>query len=258
MKPWFALCAAVWFAATTAYPAGLQPQTAEAFDRYAKQTEQRLDARQSFLWVDESSARAARVRKGEIVVEPLRGSGQQAVPGGLIHDWVGTVFIPGVTLEKTIGLVQDYSHHKEYYRPEVADSRILSHDGNDFKIYLRLVKKKVITVVLDTEHEVHYYPIDATHWRSVSRSTKVAEVAGAGKPGEHELKSGEDHGFLWALNSYWRFEERGGGTWVECEAVSLTRAVPAGLSWIVDPVIRDLPRQSLANTLQETRSALSK
>ena len=168
----------------------------------------------------------------------------------------GQRLLPGVSLERTLAMVQDYDRHKQYYKPEVIDSRMLSHDGNDFRIFLRLLKKKVITVVLNTEHDVHYMPIDKTRWRSVSRTTKIAEVENAGKPGERELPPGTGEGFLWKLDSYWRFEERDGGTWMECEAVSLTRDIPTGLGWIVEPIIRDLPKESLANTLRATRAAL--
>jgi hypothetical protein len=49
-----------------------------------------------------------------------------------------------------------------------------------------------------------------------------------------------------------------GGTWLECEAISLTRDVPTGLGWIVLPIIRDLPKVSLVNTLRSTRAALAK
>jgi hypothetical protein len=155
-------------------------------------------------------------------------------------------------------MVQDYNRHKDVYKPEVIDSRVISHTGNDFHIYLRLLKKKVITVVLNSEHEVTYTPIDKTRWRSVSRTTKIAEVDKAGKPDEREKPPGTGEGFLWKLNSYWRFEERDGGTWLECEAISLTRDIPTGLGWIVQPIIRDLPRESLANTLRLTRAALAR
>jgi hypothetical protein len=74
--------------------------------------------------------------------------------------------------------------------------------------------------------------------------------------GGRELPPGQDHGFLWRLNSYWRFEERDGGVYVECEAISLTRNVPLGLGWLVNPIIRSLPRESLANTLWATREAV--
>jgi hypothetical protein len=113
-----------------------------------------------------------------------------------------------------------------------------------------------VTVVLDTEFDVHYTQVDQTRWRSVSRSRKVAEVERAGKPDERELPPGTGEGFLWRLVSYWRFVGRDGGTWVECRAISLTRDVPAGLGWLVEPIIRNLPKESLVNTLASARKAL--
>jgi hypothetical protein len=252
---WIALAAVL---ALPACAAELKPKTVEAFDRYIRETEQRLADSKIFLWADESVDRARRVKAGEVVVEPFRGKAVFEVPGGLVHDWVGSVFIPGATLERTLAMVQDYDHHKDVYQPDVIDSRLISHAGNDFHIYLRLLKKKVITVVLSSEHDVKYTPLDKTRWRSVSRTTKIAEVEKAGKPEEREKPPGTGEGFLWKLNSYWRFEERDGGTWLECEAISLTRDIPTGLGWLVQPIIRDLPKESLANTLRLTRAALAK
>ncbi len=237
--------------------AELKPTTVGEFDHYIRETEQRLANSSVFLWADASADRARRVKAGEVVVEPFRGKPVTEVSDGLVHDWVGSVFIPGATLERTLAMVRDYDHHKDVYKPEVIDSRVISHTGNDFHIYLRLLKKKVITVVLDSEHDVKYTPLDKTRWLSVSRTTKIAEVEKAGKPGEREMAPGTGEGFLWRLNSYWRFEERDGGTWLECEAISLTRDVPTGLGWIVQPIIQDLPRESLANTLRSTRAALA-
>jgi hypothetical protein len=238
--------------------AELRPKTAEAFERYIRQTEQRLDQRKTFLWSDEAPDRARLARQGQTVVRPFGAKPEIEIDDGLIHDWVGAVFIPGATVAQTIALVQDYNRHKEIYKPEVLDSRILVHNGNDFRIYYRLMKKKVITVVLDTEHEVHYQPIDADRWRSVSKTVKISEVEDPGKRTEHALPPGTGHGFLWKLYSYWRFEQRDGGTWVECEAISLTRNVPTGLGWLIDPIIRNLPKDSLENTLRKTRDALAK
>ncbi len=237
--------------------AELQPQTVAAFDRYVRQVEQRLDARPDFLWSDESPERARRVRQGEIVVEPFVGKGDFAVPAGLVHDWTGAVFLPGVVLDRAMALMQDYDHKRAWHR-EVVDSRTLQRNGNDFLVYMRLLKKKVITVVLDTEHDVRYVPLSGARWRSSSRTTKIAEVEKAGKPGERELPPGTGQGFLWRLNTYWRFQQRDGGTWVECEAISLTRDIPAGLGWLIEPIIRSLPRESLESTLRETRAALVK
>ena len=243
--------------AQRAFPADLKPATVAAFDRYIHQTEQRLNARKTFLWADESPERNRRVRNGEVVVEPTGARPVLETTDGLVHDWVGAVFVPGVTLAATLEHVRDYDHARTHHR-EVADSHVISHHGNDFLVYMRLIKKKVITVVLDSEHEVHYFPIDATHCRSQSKTTKIAEVDNPGKPGEHELPAETGHGFLWRLDTYWRFQERDGGTWIECQAISLTRDIPTGLGWLIEPIIRSLPRESLESTLRETANALGK
>jgi hypothetical protein len=169
---------------------------------------------------------------------------------------IGAAFLPGTTLAKVLGTIQNYDNHKNLYKPEVVDSRILERNGNNFKVRLRLLKKKVITVVLNTDHEINYFPVDATKQYSKSRTVRVAEVAEPGEAGEHELKPGEDHGLLWNLNTFWRFLERDGGVWIECEAISLTRGIPMGLGWLVSPIVRELPRESLTLTLEGTRRAL--
>ena len=64
------------------------------------------------------------------------------VPSGLIHDWIGSVFIPGVTLEGVLALVRNYDNHYKLYQPEVIASRTLQHQGNHYKVYLRLLKKE--------------------------------------------------------------------------------------------------------------------
>ncbi|HXB71183.1 MAG TPA: hypothetical protein VNY05_23310, partial [Candidatus Acidoferrales bacterium] len=170
--------------------ADLQPRTVEAFDRYVRDAEARMDAAKSFLWADESPDRARRVRQGEVVAEPFSGKPDIGVGGGLVHDWVGVVFIPGAPVDYTIARLEDYDSHKDIFKPEVIDSRTLSHTGNDYLVYLRLVKKRVVTVVLNTEFEVRYTHVDKTRWSSVSRSRKVAEVERAGKPDERELPPG--------------------------------------------------------------------
>jgi hypothetical protein len=250
--------AAALVAAFPAMAADLRPDTVAAFDRYIQQTEQRLNAKKGALWADENADRARRIRGGEVVVEPFHSKALTEVSHGLVHDWVGAAFLPGVTVEQALALVQDYGKHKVYYRPEVVESRILSHEGNRFRVFLRLLKKQVITVVLDTEHDVQYEKVGEKSWRSTSRTTRISEVEDAGKPDEKVLPAGTGNGFLWKLYSYWRFQERDGGTWIECQAVSLTRDVPTGLGWIVEPIIKNLPRNSLRNTLESTRKALAK
>jgi hypothetical protein len=239
--------------------AELNARTVAAFDDYTRRVETRVDELQkgsTFLWAYQLPERSRQVRQGQVLAESLTGKEPVSLPGALIHDWVGAVFIPGATMEKVLPLIQDYDRHKDLYRPEVIASRLVSRNGNDFKIHLRLQKKKVITVVLDTDYDIHYVPVDSTRWYSSSLSTRIQEVENAGKPGESVLPAGNDRGFLWRLDSYWRFLERDGGVYVECEAVSLTRDTPRGLGWLIDPIIRDLPRESLINILRKTREAM--
>jgi len=257
-----AVCILCGLSVSSARAAQLKPETLQAFERYIREAESRLEQRlrpgARFLWVDDDPQRAAEVRQAKLAIESLGGRDPVAVPGGLIHDWIGAVFIPGVTLTRTLALVQDYAHNEDHYRPEVVASRLVSRDGNDFKVYLRLRKKKVITVILDTDYDVRYFPLDGGRCYSRAYSTRIAEIQNAGKKDERALPPGQDSGFLWRLYSYWRFQERDGGVYVECEAISLTRAIPAGLGWLIEPIIQTLPRESLANTLRETRTALEK
>jgi hypothetical protein len=153
-------------------------------------------------------------------------------------------------------VIQDYDNHKNIYKPDVIDSKLIRRDGNDFQIYLRLLKKKIITVVLDTEHEVHYRSVDRTRWLCRSYTTRIAEVNNPGTPGERIMDPDTGYGFLWRLCSYWRFEERDAGVVVECRAISLTRDVPFGLGWAIEPIIQKLPKESLIHTLDATRQAL--
>lgn len=240
----------------------LRRETLNAFGDYVRAAEQRLAARvggaQSFLWLDEPPALRQRARRGEILAEPWNARGDTPVNGGLIHHWMGAVFIPDADLSQVLALLRDYDRHYRIYQPEVVASKVLWRLGDRYGIYLRLLKKKVLTVILNTEHEVTYYPLDATRWHSRSYSTRVAQVVNPGQAGERELPEGNDQGFLWRLYSYWRFQARDGGVYVECEAVSLTRDIPTGLGWLIGPMVRELPRQSLAATLESTRRALRK
>jgi len=238
----------------------LKPRTVEAFDKYMQAAQARFDSSLTagaFLWADRSAGRKRALQEGKILAEPTNQSGDTEIPDGLIHDWTGAVFVPGATLDTTLRMVQDYGNHKNIYRPEVIDSRLISRNGDDFKVFLRVVKTQILTVVLDTEHDVRYVKLDPTRWYSQSFTTRVVEVENPG-PGERILPPGNDHGFLWRLNSFWRFEQRDGGVYLECQAISLTRDVPAGLGWLINPIIRSLPRESLANTLRATRQALAR
>ena len=270
------LTAALLASGSPAKAADLEPQTIDSFNRYVQLTEARIDSelrQKPFLWVETlpENRRAtveAQLRAGQVIIERLETPDPNApgrpadptkplqIPGGMIHHWIGTVFIPGATLADTLAFEEDYNRHQEYFHPAVMRSSILRHDGNDFTIDMRLYKKKVITSVLDTEHSVHYALVDATHAWSRSRTTRIQEVDNAGEPNERLEPEGHDRGLLWRMNTYWRFEEKDGGTYVECQSVSLTREIPTGLGWLIGPYVNSVPRESLTFTLATTRSSI--
>jgi hypothetical protein len=238
----------------------LNPQTLKSFETYIRDAEAAMDqslrGSGPFLWSDSSAEKARQVGDGEVVAQFWSGRGPEKVPSGLIHDWIGTAWAPSTTVEATLALVQNYDNHMNIYKPEVIASKLISRHANVFEIYLRLLKKKIITVVLDTDHRVHYRAVDRTRWVCRSYTTRIAEVENAGKPNEKVLAPDTGYGFLWRLYSYWRFQERDGGVYLECRAISLTRDVPLGLGWIIEPIIQKLPKESLIHTLECTRQAL--
>jgi len=265
-----ALVIAAAISSSPAAAAQLKPETIAAFDRYVQASESKMAAEDygggQFLYLDglPSDRRAAaleRLQRGEVVIEKLETSANGkaiTAPGGMIHDWIGTVFISGATLQQTLALEEDYDRHQEIFQPEVVRSKILRRNGGDFTVYFRLRKKKIITTILDTDHEVQYQVIDATHAESRSRTTRIQEVENAGQANESLKPVGDDNGFLWRMNTYWRFEEKDGGTYVECRSISLTRDIPTGLGWMIAPIVTSIPRESLTFTLGTTRAALLK
>ncbi len=253
---------------STASAAELKPKTAAAFDRYVAATEARfaneLRPGGNFLYIDGMNPDARRqayeqLKQGEILVEKLETKAPGVtsdVPDGMVHHWVGLVFIPGATLAKTLPIVKDYDRRADLYKPDVSASRTLAHNGDDFKMFLRLHQKRFTTVDFNTTYDVHWGSVDASKVYSNSISTRIAEVKDPAKPEGEELPVGAGHGYLWRLNTYWRFEEKDGGVYLQCEALSLTRDIPTGLGWLLKPLVTSVPRQSLDRALGQTRNVV--
>jgi hypothetical protein len=259
---------AAWLCAPAPVAAQLTPAAQRGFDRYVQLTEQRMAVELipggAFLRIDalpaaQRQSDLAQLEKGDVVSEQLSTPASAAeieTPGALIHHWVGTIFIPGATLQQTLGVVQDYDNHQDNYRPEVERSKLLAKSGDDFTVYYRLRQTDIFTVVLDTEYQIHYQQLDANRAASRSYSTRVAEIARPGTSSERVLSNTDDHGFLWRINAYWRFEQTPRGVFVQCEAISLTRDIPVGLGWLLAPLVQQVPKDSLEFTLGATRKAV--
>ncbi len=250
--------------AVSIQPIELKPDTLAAFDAYVVAAEKTMDdptqVPGAFFWSEDDEKKLEQVRKGDIVAEYYGGPKVNAplnVSQGLIHDLIGAVFVPDTSVKEAVALVQDYDHHKNIYKPDVVDSKLITRAGDDFQVYLRLLKKKIITVVLDTYHSARYSWPQPNRAFCRSRTTGILEVQHAGTPNETTSQPDAGYGFLWRLYSYWRFEQTQGGTFIECRAISLTRDVPAVLAWLLKPVVRKLPKESLVHTLEATRKALA-
>jgi putative flippase GtrA len=259
---------------TVAHAAELRTDIIEAFDRYKRLTETRMEnevaGRAPFLWLnrlDELDRRHAdiAVRGGEIVTAPLQTleAGRTIeVSGGLIHHWIATTFIPGATVDQAVALMQGYDRYQEVYSPNVRRSRLVRRDGDRFTVSLQLFMKKVVSVVLNTENDVLYRRVSSTRAFVRSYSTRIAEVSNAGDSVERELPVGQDSGYLWRFNNYCSLEQReaspagAAGTYVQCESLSLSRGVPTGLGWLIGPFVTSIPRESLAFTLGRMRTSL--
>ena len=241
------------------WAAELRKETVDAFDHYVADLEARLGPRwhgDGFLWSD-SLPQRDQLARGTTLIEPAIGNGNTEIKGGMIQDWTGAIFIPSANLPSVLAVVQDYQHHNEIYKPEIASALVRSHTGNDFTVYMRIVKSKLfLSDVLNTEHEIHFVPIDPKRVYSRAYSTRIAEVSEPGKPSERELPVGKDRGLMWRMYGYWFFEERNGGVVVECESVTLTRDVPFGMGKLLSPIIHGLPAESLRIGLESTRKAV--
>jgi hypothetical protein len=245
----------------TGHAATLDPTTSKAWDEYVKsasqQAQERLRPGKAFLWVDEAPDRLAKVRAGEIVVSSVGRENPKRVPLGLIHDWVGAVFIADVTLSDVLHVLRNYARYKDYYQPAVIDSRVIATSEATDRFSMLLVNKSwFLKTAFDTEYESCYVQADDRRGYSVSRTTRVQEIEEYGAPGQRTLDEGEGKGLIWQLFSITRYVERDGGVYIELEAIGLSRDIPASLRWMVEPIVRRVSRGSLSTSLRQTEEAI--
>lgn len=248
--------------------AELKHKTVEAFDHYVRDTEARMDTELRpggpFLWVDSlPQPRRQRLydllQRGQLEIrqEKTEEEGKPIeVPDGLIHHWTGVVFVPGISLERALSLLQDYDNHWRTYKPDVRRSKLLERTDNTFKIYLQFYRDSPRRVSFNTQFEVHYTRIDTMHAISHAVSARIAELEHPEQSDSPEFPVGQGHGYLWRLNNYWRLEEKDGGVYMQVESIALSRDVPAIFAWFINPLIRRASRQTLASVLSATRRAL--
>jgi putative flippase GtrA len=258
----FLLIAASSFLGTAPVKAAdLQPETIQAWRSAVEVTENRiskeLSSQRGFLafdFLDPKNAAQERqaVLAGEIRIIQVDTTKDLRVPSGMIHHWRGSVFIPGVPLDFILSRVKN-PNLEDTKQEDVLDSRILERDPDGLKLYLKLQRSKIVTVVYNTEHVVRYKKLGPCEESSSSFATKIAEVERTGNNKEREKPEGHDRGFLWRMNSYWRFQQVEGGVIVECESMTLSRSIPSFLEYFVRPLINSTARESMHRTLESMR-----
>jgi hypothetical protein len=243
-------------------PVTLKPKTLAEFEAYAHkvETEELTSQWRSahFLRIDGDPANRQRVLDGELSIREGTEVNPVDIADGLIHDWIGDVFLPNTSMQKVVAMLQDFNKHAAIYS-EITQSRLLSRNGNSVSGYWRLEKKdQVIPIVLDVIDDAKYEEISPGKWVSHSYAKNIVEVENAGKLNEKKLRSGRGNGFLWRLYAYWSLESTNGGVLAECRTLSLSRGIPIGLGWMIKPFVKNFPRESLTATLNETRTALNR
>lgn len=246
----------------------LRAHTMQAWNAY----EQRVDARYNeaapasapFFAMDAFNIkhwRAAALR-GEPVMARIAaarpGEGEPSIEDGKIHHWAGAIFVPGLTVDRLLKQLDDLAGQEQRHYADVLASKLLAHDGDRYRIYMKIRRSKIVTVTYNTEHDVQYRRLGPSRATARSAATRIAQLDNAGTPQEIELKPGSDSGYLWRLNAYWRYEATGGGVLIECESVSLSRSIPFVLRPFATGAVEGVARESLERTLTGLRRYLSR
>jgi hypothetical protein len=198
----------------------------------------------------------AALRGGDLRIERVTAPD---IPGALEHHWRGSAFVAGAKAADFERVLREFGSYPQTFSPQVLQAQVLERSGSDHLVgRMRVRQKHVLTVVLDTTYDVTFARLDAQHGYSLSRSTKIEEIADAGTPREHALSAEDEHGYLWRLNSYWSYLEGDGGLYVQIESISLTRSIPTGLGWLIGPFVQSVPRESLEFTLRAACAAVGK
>jgi hypothetical protein len=263
-----ALASVIALPPATLRAASLRPSTVLGWRAYVHATEARitreLASEAGFLaqdfspspdW-DRRSLMAGRVGIVRVSTPGVDGSAI-AVPEGMVHHWRGSVFIPDASVDQVLARVA-HPGPGDIAQDDVIGFRVLDRGPGSLRLFLRLRRTQIVTVVYNTEHAVRYTRHGAGRATSRSVATRIAEVAAPATPDEWERPLGEDRGFLWGLNSYWRYEQAPGGVLVECESISLSRAVPSLVRGAVRPLIDQVARGSMERTLLAMRDRFAR
>jgi len=242
--------------------AELQAVTVKAWDEYIRNADSRIQTQSEgarpFLWIDDSPGRREQVERGEIVVVPVAGHGTKSIQDGLVHDWMGAVFIPNTTVASLNRVLHDYNRYKDIYKPVVTHSKAIGCTDASQEFAMVWQRKVLfVSAAMQGQYLSRDIALDAHRGYNVADTTTVQEIEDYGHANQKLLPPDTGRGFIWRIHSIARYEETDGGVYLELEVMALTRDIPASVAWLVNPVVNHLSMNSLTTTLRQTRQAVT-
>ena len=239
--------------------AELKQDTLRAWDEYMQalgiERENRIAGNCPFLSIDESPDLWLRIKQNELVItnrDPRR------VPQGMIHHWLGAVFIPNRTLDQAMGVLTNYEGCSEVYKQLLKSCSVLQRDGDDIELKAVAVQKVVsVTAAAATDNQIHVLRLDSKRAYITSSAIRIQEIANYGQANEHPFPEDRRPGYVWRAVVHERVEERDGGVCVELESVALSRGIPFEFRWLTKPLTDELPRKMMVAVLKDIRGALA-
>jgi hypothetical protein len=129
--------------------------------------------------------------------------------GGTIHRWQGCIDVRGTSVSRVVDTLVTTGTPPP--QPDVLDARLLDRHGDTLRVQMTLVRSAIVTVYYDTEHEMTFHRLGPSAARARSVATRI------------EQRGGRDDGFLWRLQSYWTYTQRGPDVRITLTSYSLSR-----------------------------------
>jgi hypothetical protein len=166
------------------------------------------------------------------------------------------VFVPQTTVAGLVAALQGPSWRR--WTPAEVRAMQVRREADGLRVRMRVERDSLVDVTYDIEHRVRFTLHRAGHATSRSVATRVVQVDDPGTPRERARPAGDDYGFLWRLNAYWRYVPVQGGVLVECESLALSRRVPLVMKPLAGPLVERVSRESLGDTLRALRAGFAK
>jgi len=243
---------------TLSKAAELKQTTLLAWDNYIASVKKNVAARNAgslpFLSVDESPESRQRVQNGELLIT---NHDPRNVPHGLIHDWVGDMFVPNVSLDQVMQVLNRYDRFADVYKPLIRKTSVIGQSGDTVTLNVVAVQKAFsVTAAVETDVAIETTRPAPDRICIVADSVRIYEIADYGQRSEHVFPEARRPGYVWRSLIVQRLEQRDGGVYVELEAICLSRGIPPEVRWLIRPLTNDLPRKIIIDLLDETRAAV--